>query len=426
MIDNYNTTANSETSPLSYNPHDILEFMEIVDPYNTGFKPLIKSLSQASSSVPVAKKYVLGFMRHTLSLNHQDPFKWDDEFEEWWSDTKEAVDLRDIAKHQAEDYKKCIFELKLSHNHPEKIRDITESYQEIVDDLETWAAKPRKDFLAQCEEELVWENWPKKLTYETKNASKNAKLFREQHPSQFISSGSQLYMFKNGIWNERSDKELEAEIRKTDPTSALDVDQVTKMVKGIHQWTAINEKPYEWLENTMNNPQKEDLCLFNNGIYNLRTGELLPLDGSYFATGLPDHDYNPFAECPTFMKWLDETLDPSFHITLQQYFGYCLTPNIQAHKFMTFVGTTRSGKSTANNILKDLVGNQHVASAMMPDLGSEFGMMKFLDKRLIIVPDAHDAPTKNRAAALERIKSITGGDDVAVNRKHLSPTCNIT
>lgn len=51
------------------------------------------------------------------------------------------------------------------------------------------------------------------------------------------------------------------------------------------------------------------------------------------------------------------------------------------------------------------------------DLGGEFGLESLVDKRLAVVPDAHDAPARNRGAALERIKSMTGGDAVSVNRK---------
>ena len=42
------------------------------------------------------------------------------------------------------------------------------------------------------------------------------------------------------------------------------------------------------------------------------------------------------------------------------------------------------------------------------------------DKRVIIIPDAHDADLSRRSAAIERIKSITGNDEVSVNRKNQS------
>jgi P4 family phage/plasmid primase-like protien len=200
----------------------------------------------------------------------------------------------------------------------------------------------------------------------------------------------------------------------------LDVDHVTKLVKGVHQSNAVKARPFEWLEVTGDEPSPENLVLFRNGLLDVTTGKLIPHDGRYFATGLPLHDFDPFADCPNWMRWLDETLDASFHPTLQEWFGYCLTPDIRAHTFINLLGSTRSGKSTANNVLRALVGGQHTTSAMMPDLGSDFGMQGFLDKRVVIVPDAHDAPTRNRAAALERIKSITGGDEVSVNRKNLT------
>jgi phage/plasmid-associated DNA primase len=41
-----------------------------------------------------------------------------------------------------------------------------------------------------------------------------------------------------------------------------------------------------------------------------------------------------------------------------------------------------------------------------------------MDKCAIFIPDAHDAGNSKRSAAIERIKSITGNDEVSVNRKN--------
>lgn len=58
-------------------------------------------------------------------------------------------------------------------------------------------------------------------------------------------------------------------------------------------------------------------------------------------------------------------------------------------------------------------------SLMLADFGQEFGLMGCIDKRLIVVPDSRDVSKLSRGLALERLLSITGGDEISVPRKYL-------
>ncbi len=408
------------SEPLTYDGHDVYDFLTLVDPYGVGYERLVRSLRQATAGVDGGKAMTMHFISRGLVLAGRQPYELDGEVAKWWEEATPADDLRQIARDEAERHRNLAFDFELSENHPDRIAMVVKDLEERADELEAWAARPRQDALARYEEEAAAKPWPVELLYEQKHGARNARFFLKQRPSRIISWEGIPFSFEDGIWAETSDERLETEVRATDPRDALDVDNVRKVVRGVHQLTAIQARPFEWLAATGSEPATEDLVLFRNGLLDVTNGKLIPHDGRYFATGLPDHDYDPFAECPTWMGWLEEALDPSFHPTVQQWFGYCLTPDVRAHHFMNFLGGTRSGKSTAHNVLRDLVGPQHAASAMMPDLGSDFGMQGLLDKRLVIIPDAHDAPTRNRAAALERIKSITGGDEVSINRKHLA------
>jgi P4 family phage/plasmid primase-like protien len=411
--------SESHAQPMTYGGQDVLEFMEMIDPHMVGVERLVRSLRQASAGVERAKLYTIGFVREHRSRLGCDPYALDDELEAWWDEGAPAEDLREIAREQAEGMRSAAFEFRLSDAHPTKAREVVDALEEHAESLAAWSARSRRDALEMYSEQAEKELWPTRLVYEQKHGAKNARHFLACRPDRVISSEGVPYSFERGIWTETSDDRLEAEVRATDPTDVLDVDNIRKVVKGVHHLTAVEARPFEWLDSDSDEPVTEDLALFRNGLLNVRTGVLIPHDGRFFATGLPEHDYDPLAGCPAWTRWLEETLDPSFHPTLQEWFGYCLTPDTRAHSFMNLLGGTRSGKSTAHNALRALVGRQHTASAMMPDLGSDFGMQAFLDKRLVIVPDAHDAPTRNRAAALERIKSITGGDEVSVNRKNL-------
>jgi P4 family phage/plasmid primase-like protien len=162
------------------------------------------------------------------------------------------------------------------------------------------------------------------------------------------------------------------------------------------------------------------LILAANGILNVKTGELIGHSGRYFATGLPDWKYDPDATCPLWLEKIGQWLHPSFHPTLQEFMGYLMTPDTSIEVLLAMIGAKRGGKGTITRIMQALVGKEHHASVMLNDLAGDFGLSGLTDKRAIFIPDAHDASPASRSAAIERIKSITGNDEVSVNRKNQS------
>jgi|GEM_PF-4257098 len=410
-------------APLTYSGADVGEFLRNADPSFIELERIVKSIRQASAGVPRGRVMALNFARWWAQhCSFEDPTEFDDQVNAWWDENDLADDLRCLAREQAEKMRCSVVDFELSNNHPDVIATYSQSVLPVVAALEEWAERSRTDLLSRLEAEhqadVEASRWPHLISYENKRGSKHSRLFLRQRPWPCIASDGVLYTFQNGVWRMTTDAEMEAEVRSTDPEDQLDVEHVAKVVRGVHHLTSTRARPFEWIDPSGDEPDPSNLALFKNGLFDVSTGQLIPHDGRYFATGLPAHDWDPLADCPSWRRWLDETLDPAFHSTLQEWFGYCLTPDTRAHRFMTFLGGPRTGKSTAHGVLHDLVGSQHAASVMMPDLGGDFGLENLLDKRLAIVPDAHDAPARNRASALERIKSITGGDPVSVNRKN--------
>ncbi|WP_271531660.1 DNA primase family protein [Bradyrhizobium sp. CCBAU 25338] len=264
--------------------------------------------------------------------------------------------------------------------------------------------------------------WPKPLTYQGKdNAAKCAETFLAERPDRLISSDGTLYTLEgNRVWRALDDDESAAEIRATDPTNVLDVGKIFLMVKAIKLACFSKARPHEWIAKPDDAPEPNDLILAGNGIVNAATGDLIPHDGRYFATGLPEWSYDPEATAPLFLRKLEEWLHPSFHPTLQEFFGYALTADTSIEVLLAMIGAKRGGKGTLTRILQGLIGKHHHASVMLNDLAGDFGLAGLMDKRAIFIPDAHDADLSRRSAAIERIKSITGNDEVSVNRKNMS------
>ncbi|MBN9602894.1 MAG: hypothetical protein J0G33_08180 [Afipia felis] len=323
-----------------------------------------------------------------------------------------------------------------THSKPKLSRsEITEAINNVwrapANPPGAWSMAGRPDFdfdedHAADPEDLSWMegggmgSWPYPLHYDVKQ--NNAALLREfchSRPGMLVSAadGNLYSLRENGIWEEKTAQELAVEFRATDPTAEVDTPRVERIVRCAAVENYTPALPFEWITEPDNAPEPNDLALFENGMLDTATGTLLPHDGSLLATGTPAFKYEPGAKCPRWLQFLNETLDPSYHATVQEMLGYLLTPDTSAHAIFVLSGVTRSGKSTLMHVAESLVGPQHANSRTLNDLAGDFGLEGCGDSKLLSIPDASDAHITRRSTALERLKTISGGDVVSINRK---------
>jgi putative DNA primase/helicase len=175
----------------------------------------------------------------------------------------------------------------------------------------------------------------------------------------------------------------------------------------------------------------EQVLVARNGLVDRRAlldgrtdGFLVPHTPRFFTTRKPlGFDVDPAAPEPeqwrTFLSqlWPD---DPQSVAALQQFFGYCLTPDTRQQKAFLLIGPPRAGKGTIARLLTQLLGVDNVASTSFDSLGERFGLEEFFDKQLAVISDAHVPKFfEGNQVAVERFKKITGEDMISVDRKHL-------
>ena len=86
--------------------------------------------------------------------------------------------------------------------------------------------------------------------------------------------------------------------------------------------------------------------------------------GAYFSTNALEFDFSLDAPEPTL--WLDFLTqlfgdDIESIETLQEWFGYLLTPDTRQQKIFMLIGPPRSGKGTIARVLESLIGRANVA-----------------------------------------------------------------
>jgi putative DNA primase/helicase len=164
-----------------------------------------------------------------------------------------------------------------------------------------------------------------------------------------------------------------------------------------------------------------DVIAFNNGLMNVETGSLLPHTPNWFSTHCLPHDFSPVATCPTWIEFLNDVFeeDQERIRALQQWYGYNLINDNSQQKMVMLIGPPRSGKGTTLAMLSALLGEFNVANVSLSEFGGSFGLEPLLGKMAGLIDEGHLGKFSNNSQIVERLKAITGGSKMSVNRKNL-------
>jgi putative DNA primase/helicase len=166
-----------------------------------------------------------------------------------------------------------------------------------------------------------------------------------------------------------------------------------------------------------------------NGLVHLpdaAAGECVPLPHTprFFTLNALDYDFDPAAPAPAAwgaflgQLWPDDRQAAG---TLQEWFGYVLTPDTQHQKICMLIGPKRSGKGTIARVQTGLVGPANVCGPTLAGLGTNFGLWPLLGKTVAVISDARLSGRSDTAVVVERLLSISGEDAQTVDRKCLPP-----
>jgi len=173
-------------------------------------------------------------------------------------------------------------------------------------------------------------------------------------------------------------------------------------------------------------------CL--NGVIDLRNGKLMEAKPEWLCYKSAPTKYDPKAECPRFMRFLEETFDddPGTINFLQRWIGYSLTADVAAQTFAVFYGIGANGKSTLVETIQRIVGDY--AKTAPPDTfiqkqagGIPNDIAALRGARMVLTTETE----ANAKLAEAKVKSMTGGDRVSARYMRgeffeFTPTWKIT
>lgn len=164
----------------------------------------------------------------------------------------------------------------------------------------------------------------------------------------------------------------------------------------------------------------KNLINFQNGVWDIEKGELIPHDSKYLQTIQIPHEvgeYKPFKETRLY-GFFKKTCLPNEDIKmLLKYMAYCLTLDYGLKTFMILCGQSNTGKSVLIRFFETLVGKQNVASLSMHELNMRFYPAQLYNRLLNSCADNSSLPL----SSIENLKKITGGDQIMHERKGKEP-----
>lgn len=215
----------------------------------------------------------------------------------------------------------------------------------------------------------------------------------------------------------RSSKEHELVAFDANPST---VNATVETVKALTHTPADSPVP-RWLDGRNDRPPPLELLPCRSSILHLPSGGQIPNTPYLLNFNGIDYDYDPNASgLEDWLGFLGQIFEDDLESLdlLQEWFGYCLTPDTSQQKMLLIVGPRRSGKGTIGRVLTHLVGAGNVCGPTISSLGGAFGLQSLIGKSLAIVSDARFAG-ENIQTVVERLLCISGEDTLTIDRKHL-------
>lgn len=250
----------------------------------------------------------------------------------------------------------------------------------------------------------------------------NAGIYRQQvYPTDgFLRWGEQDWEWSGTHWHKLENDEVLAH-RIQNHTSM----KVQRARSTTQSFRALMSRERLTPPCSMDGKPLPNLLAFHNGVLDIDqwlldpTVPLLPHSPERFLTCSFPYDYDPEAKCPTLRRfllsvWPDQA---DQRRELQKMLGYLLMHDNRFHKMFIMLGAPRSGKGTVLRLIRQLVGVDNCCSPNLSSLSNDFGLDPLLGRSVAVIGEMNQQG-KLSDVAIDRIKSISGGDMVAVNRKN--------
>jgi putative DNA primase/helicase len=214
-----------------------------------------------------------------------------------------------------------------------------------------------------------------------------------------------------GLWSEDAEMILEEELRKNllgeEALKRYFVEEILADTKSLCLDLSDNLEP----------PWK--LIAFNNGFFDLETGDFSSFSPQHFFTSKLAIDYSrTVAKCPTIEKIFKELVPTDNVIDLYEVIAYCMVRTHLIHKMFFLYGRGSNGKTTFAAILEGILGKNNIASVSLSDFQTNRFASSELYNKFANVSGELSYEDLTRT---DTLKKLSGGDLIRAERKWKEP-----
>ena len=222
--------------------------------------------------------------------------------------------------------------------------------------------------------------------------------------------GRQLFFYKDGIYHSDGEQAAAEFYSKILTSRGFEKYWKSKTKNEVIDWL-VDHAPL-----LLDRPPFDTINLIN-GLYDWQNQRIIPHTPDIYNTVRIPVIYDPYAQCPTWDKFLHDLFPVEGGDTyLRQFIGICMIPFTGLQKFIVLVGTGSNGKSTFLNAFQSFIGPDNVSNIPLDILtrrDDRFSREGIVGK---LVNMFGDMTTKEIRDTMH-LKAITGEDRILVERK---------
>lgn len=160
-----------------------------------------------------------------------------------------------------------------------------------------------------------------------------------------------------------------------------------------------------------------NLIAFENGVYNLMSGDLSPFSPDIVITNRIPWNYNPEASSDLAETTLQKIAcyDQEIYQLLCECIGYCFYRRNELSVALFLTGEKSNGKSTFLQMLQDVLGSENVSALGLDELDERFSVATMFGKLANIGDDISDDFLHGKSIA--HFKKIVSGNMVKAENK---------
>lgn len=225
--------------------------------------------------------------------------------------------------------------------------------------------------------------------------------------------GGEAYLYENGVYTPQSSKVRQQIQEKIAMDKYITAPKIMEIFRLLIDDVRLQKTDAEL------NPNKK-LINFQNGVWDIEKGELLPHSPAYFQTLQIPHRIGKYTKFKNtrFYNFMMKTRLPKDDIKMiLDYMAYSLTLENGLKTFMCLYGKSNTGKSVLLRFMESLVGKSNVSALSMHELSQRFYPAQLHNTLLNSCGDNGSLPL----SSIENLKKITGGDPIMHEHKGKEP-----